>query len=152
MLIFVDTEFTDFHDPELISLGAVSECGRFEFYAERNDFDLSKCSEFVRGTVLPRLGQEGLDRSAFAEELLNWLERLRTLDGNVVALYDYDTDFDLLKAAIGRAPAWLDGINICDDVLCASWLKNDGSKEHHALHDARMLRADWLASRAQQTN
>ncbi|SFJ84850.1 protein of unknown function [Paraburkholderia megapolitana] len=38
MRIFVDTEFTDFIDCDLISIALVADDGR-EFYAERNDFD-----------------------------------------------------------------------------------------------------------------
>lgn len=41
--LFLDTEFTDFIDCEMISIGIVREDGR-EFYAERNDFDTAKCS------------------------------------------------------------------------------------------------------------
>lgn len=53
---FVDTEFTDFIDCQLISVAIVGEDGR-EFYGERTDFELSACSEFVRAAVLPQLGQ-----------------------------------------------------------------------------------------------
>ncbi|MFC6520885.1 hypothetical protein ACFQAT_15195 [Undibacterium arcticum] len=56
MLIFLDTEFTDFIDIELISIGLVSQDGR-EFYAERNDFDVAKCNNFVRAGILPMLTQ-----------------------------------------------------------------------------------------------
>ena len=56
MLIFLDTEFTDFARPDLISLALVSEDGR-EFYAERTDYDPERCSEFVRETVLPLLDE-----------------------------------------------------------------------------------------------
>ncbi len=38
MLIFLDTEFTDFIDCDLISIGMVSEDGRHFFYAEREDY------------------------------------------------------------------------------------------------------------------
>lgn len=34
MLIFIDTEFTQFNDPELISIGLVTEDASHEFYAE----------------------------------------------------------------------------------------------------------------------
>ena len=37
MLVFLDTEFTAFVRPDLISLALVSEDGR-EFYAERIDY------------------------------------------------------------------------------------------------------------------
>ena len=36
MLVFLDTEFTKFNSPDLISLALVAEDGR-EFYAERTD-------------------------------------------------------------------------------------------------------------------
>ena len=147
MLLFLDTEFTDFHEPELISIGLVSECGRFEFYAERSDFDVSKCSDFVRQSVLPQFGDERLDRETLANRLRDWLERIRSLDGSVIVLHDFAMDFTLLKRMIDPVTPWLDGINISDDALCVSWLIEDESKLHHALHDARMLRQDWLANR-----
>ena len=56
MLVFLDTEFTDFVRPDLISLALVSEDGR-EFYAERTDYRKDECSDFVRETVLPLLGR-----------------------------------------------------------------------------------------------
>ncbi|WP_312026604.1 hypothetical protein, partial [Ralstonia pseudosolanacearum] len=64
---FVDTEFTDFIDCQLISVAIVGEDGR-EFYGERTDFELSACSEFVRAAVLPQLGQFP-GRSMPAEQL-----------------------------------------------------------------------------------
>jgi len=52
MLIFLDTEFTQFDRPDLISIALVGEDGR-EFYAERTDYHRDACSEFVRKEVLP---------------------------------------------------------------------------------------------------
>ncbi|WP_426356268.1 hypothetical protein ACP26O_00100 [Burkholderia sp. R-40] len=52
MRIFVDTEFTDFIDCDLISIALVAEDGH-EFYAERTDFDHHACSAFVREAILP---------------------------------------------------------------------------------------------------
>ncbi len=43
MLVFLDTEFTQFHRPDLISIGLVAEDGR-EFYAERTDYNQDDCS------------------------------------------------------------------------------------------------------------
>ena len=37
MLVFLDTEFTDFTSPDLISIALVAEDGR-EFYAELDDY------------------------------------------------------------------------------------------------------------------
>jgi hypothetical protein len=55
--LFVDTEFADLLDCELLPIGIVSEDGR-EFYAERNDVDLSRCRDFCRVAVLPQLGRD----------------------------------------------------------------------------------------------
>ena len=56
MLVFLDTEFTNFVRPDLISIALVSEDGR-EFYAERTDYRHADCSDFVRQTVQPLLGR-----------------------------------------------------------------------------------------------
>ncbi|MEX3968191.1 hypothetical protein AB4Y42_39400 [Paraburkholderia sp. EG286B] len=53
---FIDTEFTDFQQCQLISLAIAGENGN-EFYGERTDFDPAWCSEIVRAVVLPRPGQ-----------------------------------------------------------------------------------------------
>jgi hypothetical protein len=50
--LFVDTEFTDLLDCELLSIGIVSEDGR-DFYPERSDVDLGGCGDFCRVAVLP---------------------------------------------------------------------------------------------------
>ena len=50
MIIFLDTEFTDFVRPDLISIGLVIEDGR-EFYAERTDYRPDTCSDSVRESV-----------------------------------------------------------------------------------------------------
>lgn len=55
MLIFIDTEFTDFVQIDLISIALVTEDGR-EFYAERNDYRREDCIDFVRAAVVPMLG------------------------------------------------------------------------------------------------
>ena len=56
MRVFVDTEFTDFIDCDLVSVALVADDGR-EFYGERSDFDRASCREFVRAAVLSQLGQ-----------------------------------------------------------------------------------------------
>ena len=47
MIVFLDTEYTDPIQIDLISIGMVSEDGRAEFYAERNDYRASDCNDFV---------------------------------------------------------------------------------------------------------
>jgi hypothetical protein len=53
--IFLDTEFTDFIDTHLISLGMAAESGE-EFYAEV-PYPSEACSDFVREAVIPLLGR-----------------------------------------------------------------------------------------------
>lgn len=52
MLVFVDSEFTDFVQMDLISIALVAEDGG-AFYAERTDYRRDDCSDFVRAAVLP---------------------------------------------------------------------------------------------------
>ncbi|MDR6397475.1 hypothetical protein [Herbaspirillum seropedicae] len=47
--VFIDTEFTDFLDPQLISIGLITESGE-EFYAEL-PYDIKACSAFVKEAV-----------------------------------------------------------------------------------------------------
>ena len=56
MNIYFDTEFTglDHKDPDLISLGCVAETGE-KFYAEFDDYDISKCNDWVKENVLKNL-------------------------------------------------------------------------------------------------
>ena len=51
MRLFVDTEFTDFIDCDLVSVALVADDGR-EVYGERSDYDRAICNEFVRAAVL----------------------------------------------------------------------------------------------------
>lgn len=46
MLIFIDTEFTDFKNAELISIGLVTEDCRHEFYVEL-PVNQARCNDFV---------------------------------------------------------------------------------------------------------
>jgi len=57
MLIFLDTEFTAFFDPMLISIGMAADSGE-EFYAEV-PFTDAACSAFVREAVALRLSGWG---------------------------------------------------------------------------------------------
>ena len=54
MILFIDTEWADALANELVSLALVSDCGRFEFYAEREPLP-SAGNDFVRDVVYPLL-------------------------------------------------------------------------------------------------
>lgn len=54
--VFLDTEYTNFHAPGLISIGLVAETGEEAYFEVQ--YDASECSEFVRAVVVPLLGRE----------------------------------------------------------------------------------------------
>lgn len=98
MLVFLDTEFTDFDRPELISIALVAEDGR-EFYAERTDYRLDECSEFVRKEVLPLLSRvpgASCDRQQLTDRLHDWFEKLPE---PATLIFDFEGDWLLLASA-----------------------------------------------------
>ena len=151
MLIFLDTEFTDFNDPDLISIGLVTETGN-EFYAELTDYRDEACSDFVRQVVKPLLKQhpgriEG-NRFEVAKELRNWLMFYDTgeMDSAVIC-FDYNTDWYLMANMLlllpeEDRPDFLTTRQIWGDLdqqaLDWFWQEKDciGWKQHMALYDA----------------
>lgn len=155
MLIFLDTEFTDFEDCDLISIGMVSEDGHHEFYAERTDYRKDACNTFVRREIEPLLGQKPEAACSSAElksRLWNWFASLPSL---VQLACDSERDKDLLWRALG------DGLplNLKHEIFdlrpmldtqafysaVAEYYQEDGCALHHALHDARASRMGWQA-------
>ncbi|NKF85004.1 3'-5' exoribonuclease.1 [Ralstonia solanacearum] len=138
---FVDTEFTDFIDCQLISVAIVGEDGR-EFYGERSDFAPSACSEFVCAAVLPQLGQisgRSMPFPQLRDELRAWLLAVPTKPKRVLC-FDYQGDYDLVLDLLdGAIPSgWL-----CEHVggrldveRLERYFREHGGR-HHALHDAR---------------
>jgi len=154
--LFVDTEFTDLLNCDLISIGAVSEDGQHEFYGERSDFDLSQCNDFVRLAVLPQLG---LDLNVIGTEdelgarLKTWLQQFEAAAPLMVCV-DHPTDWEFFTYLVRdpetlAMPAWVSGRSISREVdpreIEQYWVAN-GRRAHHALHDARALRAAWIAT------
>lgn len=107
--VFIDTEFTDFLDPDLISLGMAAESGE-EFYGEVPYAD-HKCSQFVREGVLDLLGQipHAYYNSHYelACAVVQWLELVRNKDQVVNICVDAQIDWDLFSHALDyRVPPW----------------------------------------------
>lgn len=154
MVVFLDTEFTDFIDCELISIGMVSEDGTHEFYAERTDYPDDWCSDFVREAVLPHLGKipgSGCGREELRRRLWNWFA---TLPPHVQIATESAHDRDLLWDAFGEGlpanldPAVLDLRPLIDtavfnEAVCR-YHAVPGQPWHHAMHDARANRLGWL--------
>jgi 3' exoribonuclease, RNase T-like len=157
MRIFVDTEFTDFIDCDLISIGLVAEDGR-EFYGERSDFDEGACSDFVRAAVLPQLGQypgRMMERDALAVEVREWLDRL-AWENDLTLCFDYGGDWELLVDLVDELPAncLAEQINSSLDPLRSEKYYSEHGGRHHALSDARASRyamRDYAAGLANPT-
>jgi len=145
MRLYVDCEFTDFICCELISVALVSETGE-EFYGERCDFDSSACSEFVRAAVLPQLGQ--FSRYIYAatelrKALLDWWSAVSAQGQECLICVDNATDWDLLIDLLGEVPCGWRGLlvaHLIDRERQEAYFSEYGGR-HHALHDARALRA-----------
>lgn len=158
MLLFLDTEFTDFIDIDLISIGLVSEDGRAAFYAERNDYRQDAVSDFVREAVLPHLGQQP-ENTCSREELTRRLyEWLRGFSGTVQIACDSTHDRDLLWDALQDGVpsnldptvlklAWQAEERVFNEAVC-KYYDQPGRPRHHALQDAQALRLGWLALNA----
>ena len=152
MLIFLDTEFTDFPESEcdLISIGLVDENGR-EFYAESTQYRREACSDFVVDVVLPLLGKHHnrvVDNYfGIAKKLNEWLKFYDNPQDVVTICFDYNTDWALMARMLLLLPEeeLFDNIqakNIWGDLdkqaLDWFWLERDtiGWKPHMALYDA----------------
>lgn len=139
--IFIDTEFTDFIDPHLISIGMAAASGE-EFYAEV-PYPNNGCSAFVREAVIPLLGR--LPNAACSVDelrikIIGWLELVRNRDEEVEICFDYQTDWDLFCDAIDyRVPPWcrtrMVSRNI-NELLRYEFHQKNQLPEHHALYDA----------------
>jgi len=145
MLIFLDTEFTNFAHPSLISLGLVADSSE-EFYAEVPYPD-RECSAFVREAVIPLLGREpnaAMSKDDLYGQVFNWLKLVRSGDEEVDFCIDYQTDWDLfLNAMDYRLPIWCRMRMIAEnlnELLRYEFYMKNGLPEHHALYDARAHR------------
>lgn len=144
--IFIDTEFTDFIDIHLISIGMVAQSGE-EFYAEV-PYPKGSCNLFVREIVIPLLGRIQ-DSSCSIEELCvkmtTWLRIVRPFEEEEVEIcFDYESDWDLFSSALGyRVPPWcvprMVSRNI-NELLRYKFHKDNNLPEHHALYDAQANR------------
>lgn len=153
MRVYLDTEFTQFTQPELISIGLAAEDGG-EFYAVMKSFPLQQCSAFVREVVLPIIEHwpvATLDRRELRKSLMQWLNE----SGEPLQVVcDFATDAELLIELIhGDARDALRAFNIanatvltalqCEQITDAVDNYFDEPRQwprHHALEDARALR------------
>lgn len=108
MRIFLDTEFTDFLDPRLISLGLVTEDGLYEFYGEVLIHDwMGHESDFVRAVVVPLLNGPATSIEELRTKVIAWFSSLPYAETQ--AIIDTQTDWALLaeECLEGYGPAKL---------------------------------------------
>lgn len=174
MVLYLDTEFTDVDEPNLLSVGMVSARGD-EFYVEL-DLELDDTrdrmrvtSEFVqRGPVLAQWGLvPGAACSHFelGQRAGAWLRDLSIADGGVDVLSDCRLDFELLDGALRHANALETLHAVITSRTIASIVESPagqraqaaaferiartrGLMQHHALADALALHAAHAGYRA----
>lgn len=145
MNLYVDCEFTDFIACELISIALVGE-EEAEFYGEVSAYKVEACSGIVRGVVLTQLGQLPQcvhGRQEFRTELLMWIALLGEFEGGVSICVDSIAVWDLLIGLLGDVPAGWNGVligHLVSQSRREEYYEANGGR-HHALHDARAMRA-----------
>lgn len=157
MLIFLDTEFDNFVDREMLSIGMVTSDKKHEFYAERTDYQLKQCSEFVRKEILPLFDKSGLvgTKEEIGRKVIDWIIGLPYSE--IVIVIDYHGDWqilgDLLPSVpmkLKRSPVYLQALTDFAPQVAARGLENYFEKidkrRHHALVDAKANRHSWLAA------
>lgn len=156
--LFLDTEFTNFRSPSLLSVGLVAEDGR-EFYAEVIDgWRKQDCDAFVVDNVLPYFGaapDSRVSRSELKPRLVAWLESLGSPPVITQIVFDSEVDWRVLREASGNLNTanldvqwtWLswpdaDMRSRCEGLMEEFFAAN--GPRHHALVDARALRYSVL--------
>lgn len=167
--VFLDCEFTSFEEPNLISIGLVTEDGNQSFYSELTDtYTLEDCSAFVILNVLPLLDAKpftlpiksftNLHAKMSLVECSLYLKRwINNLNDSVVMLSDaphYDFTFiteilyddwpPLLAKTCDTGSAETADGQLAYDETTRQALQN-GYREHHSLDDAKVIAIAYAA-------
>ncbi len=162
MKVFIDAEFTSLNAPDLLSIGLVADDGR-ECYVELA-VARRRVNACVQERIAPYLGLMPV-RAATRQDLGRFIgEWLLTLgQRSIDVVYDFHADFEWLEDALRAAGLWsrLSGMLLphkvaylarqrySDEAMDTSWTASssaDGIARHHALADARALRAGYEAA------
>lgn len=153
MILFLDTEFTNLHRRQLISIGMASLCGQHTFYREVQGYNFSICSEFVKEVVLPQLTRNPdvmMPLSDIRASLLDWLNQFS--ENPVKVAVDHEYDWELFRNLLGEVPNWITMANIgysTDDIAFEKFFRDHNLKQHHALNDALANRYGFLVAQAE---
>ena len=172
LAVYYDAEFTDLtSDSDLLSIGFVAADSSAELYIEIADANFAIASHFVRTEVMPLFGQHNpvvLTRYKAAERIAEWLDGLREGDRQrqIIMVSDSQSDWmhflELFPASNPDEPSWAAQFDLVgrmvhqmlecgrhqaafDQELEAYFWQH--KPRHHALVDARGLKAAWERSR-----
>lgn len=143
ILLFLDTEFSDFREMYLISIGIVSS-DHHEFYAENAEYSDTFCSDFTKIQVLPRLqgGEHAMPYSKLKHSLQQWLSELLVEHSILRVVFDYQGDWFLLGELLADFPLKkkVEGVKDNLDQGIELYFQDRRELQHHALADAWALR------------
>lgn len=160
-MIFFDTEFTDFKEMGLISVGFSVGDGDGLYFGLRNGWNLDDCSAFVIETVLPLVQHRNpvfATRKDAAIAILDWAVSSSAGD-DVLFVCDYDGDAYLLAGLLMESGRWpSDGLpkiihvkSVLYDPLEFDFLNEtlealleSIDDRHNAMADADCLRKAWV--------
>jgi hypothetical protein len=148
MFVFLDTEFTNFEEPYLISAGLVA--GDRELYFEVAGVSPAICSDFAQKTVLPQLNGPALEPIEIAQALAMFL---LPCGPQVTFFCDAPRyDITLLLAFLPARLQWGYAVPSfesfeSEQIFQAAHQRAfaSGLRRHHALDDARALATAWAS-------
>jgi integrase len=156
--IFFDTEFTQFREGKLLSIGLVTDDERSLYIEVDEPLRRQEASDFCVKEVLSQFGLvNGAIVCSDAEagtRIARWLENINRPR---VMCYDFTMDWQLLVQALQAADAWeslsksIIPLNVatraygekCIAARDAHFRRQSHPERHHALVDATALRAMW---------
>lgn len=175
VMVFYDCEFSDISSASsLLSIGLVAADGDAELYIEIADANVNTSSDFVKETVLPLFGRhapEVLTKAAAAVRIKTWLDTVRDGDRQCQiqmiagSSWDWDHFLALFPMRPPSEPAWVFEFNLVgrmvqhlldlsrpDQILneAMAMYHQQHGEQHHALVDARALRAGWKMATKQR--
>jgi hypothetical protein len=143
VLLFLDTEFTHFDDPKLLSVGLVSETGdecEVQLLPGPDSWQREHCSGFVKAIVLPILDGPALPRAEARDAVIRFL-RLMSCQGSLpLIITDFTGDWVLLRDLLEPLPEDLLGLEA--RLFSSPTIDHYafGQRRHNALVDARALK------------
>jgi hypothetical protein len=145
VLVFLDTEFTGFNEPYLISAGLVA--GARELYFELDGITRDICTPFVQQAVLPLLGGPVLRPIEVSNQLASFLA---PCGPDVTFFCDAPRyDVELLRPFLPANLRWNYAVPSFADAADYDAFRQalegalQGRRRHHALDDARALAEAW---------